>query len=176
MAAPTSERKLKTREEPLDLSLTEIAGENVLERFRHDLENIGMDLEMFENRMGSLMRVPGLRAPTPRWGLSSTGPIDLEDAGTEYRVHVDLPGVQKEEAMIRFLDQTLEIRAEAQKVREGERKDFVYRERTDTSLLRRIEFPTPVLAEKSDAKLQNGVLTVTVPKQKPSKEHVVRLG
>ena len=172
----TSGPKIKTRDEPLDLSLTEIAGENVLERFRQDVRNVGLDLEIFENRVGSLLRPTFPRSLPSFWGGAIPGPVDLEDAGSEFKVHVDLPGVKKEEAMIRFLDQILEVRTEAQKVKEMERKNFVYRGRAEAAFVSRVEFPTPVVPEKAEAKLENGVLTVAVPKLKPSKEHVVRLG
>src|SRR5512135_1261932 len=143
MAAATS-RRLKTAEEPVELSLPEITVEPVLERFRKDLRNIGLDLEMFEHRLGRPMDLTGLWAPpSPLFG-GVVGPLDLEDTGTEYSVRIDLPGAKKDAIVVRFLDQTLDIRAEKEKLQETHKKNYVYRGRVEESFHRRVSFPTPV--------------------------------
>jgi HSP20 family protein len=161
--------KLKTTERPMDLALIEAAGENMLERFRQDLRDIGLDLELFENRMGTM-----LRSPTPRWlptrWEESVAPLDLEETPTHYVLRMNLPGVVKEQVSVRFLDQSLDVEAEAKAVQETERKNYVHRERRETGYHRLLSFPTPVVPEKAEAKLEHGVLVVTVPKQKPAKE------
>ena len=173
--AETQGRKPRGHEAPLDMNLAEIAGENVLARFREDLRNIGADLEIVESRVGGWGPLPLSRAAFPRWSRTMWRPVDLEETPTDYRVRVDLPGVRKEEATIRFLDQDLEIRVEAKSAVEGERRNFVFRERLETSSVRRIPFPTPVIPENAEARLEEGVLTVTVPKQVPSQELKVEL-
>lgn len=173
--AAASSRRVKTVEEPVELSLPEIAVEPVLERFRKDLRNIGVDLEMFENRLARPMDLGSLwTLPTSISG-GIMGPVDLEDTGTDYAVRVDLPGAKKDDIVVRFLDQTLDVRAEKEKVVEAHKKNYVYRGRTEESYSRRVSFPTPVRTEKAEAKLVDGVLTVTVPKVKPEKELRVQI-
>lgn len=161
-------------ERPLELGLVETAGENILERFRQDLRDIGLDIELFENRMGNLLRtpLPRLTAPVWReaWRETGVAPLDLEDTGTSYQVCMNLPGVPKELVGIKFFDQTLEIEAETKSTKETERKSYVLRERKEAAYHRRIDFPTPVAPEKAEAKLDHGVLVVNVPKVKPAKE------
>lgn len=160
-------------ERPLETSLVETAGENILERFRQNLHDIGLDIELFENRVGNMLRspIPG----RPLWREETVAPLDVEDTGTNYHVRMNLPGVPKELVGIKFYDQTLEIEAESKATKETERKNYVLRERKETSYHRRLDFPTPVAPEKAEAKLDHGVLVVSVPKVKPAKELRVNL-
>jgi HSP20 family protein len=163
------ETKAKAIEEPADWSTIEAAGEDLLERFREDLREIGLDLELFENRMGSLAAFPLPRLAFP--ALKGTAsPLDLEETATNYQVRVNMPGVPKELVGIKFHDQTLDVEAEMKEAKETEKRSYVLRERRATEYHRRVSFPTPVTPEKAEAKLEHGVLTVTVPKVKPAKE------
>jgi HSP20 family protein len=168
MAVESSSR-LKTIARPMDLAMIEAAGENMLKRFHEDLRDIGLDIELFEDRMGQM-----LRGTTPWWVPTrweeTTTPLDLEETPTHYLVHMNLPGVPKEKVNVRFFDQNLEIEGESKAVKETERKNYVRRERTEREYHRLLSFPTPVVPEKAEAKLEHGVLVVNVPKQKPAKE------
>ena len=156
-------------EKPSDWSMIEAAGDNILERFREDMREIGVDLELFQSRMENLIGIPLPRVylPTPK-GMAT--PLDIEETPTDYLVHMNLPGVPKELIGIKFHDQSLEIEAEAKAVKETEKKHYVLHERRETEYYRRLNFPMPVAPEKTEAKLEHGVLTVTVPKLKPAKE------
>jgi HSP20 family protein len=168
--AEESSSKLKTIARPMDLGMIEAAGDNMLKRFHEDLRDIGLDIELFENRMGKMLRgATPWWIPTP-WREETMTPLDLEETPTRYLVHMNLPGVTKEQVTVRFLDQNLEIEAEAKAVKETERKNYVHRERTEEEYHRLLSFPTPVVPEKAEAKLEHGVLVVNVPKQKPAKE------
>ena len=168
--------RLKTVERPLEQNLIDTAGANMMDRFRQDLRTIGRELEEFETRIGTALWTP-IPRPTPSLleRVDVAGPMDLEDQGTEYLVHVDVPGIKKDELLIRFLDQSLEIKAETEKIRESEQRNYVYHERSSTGIQRRVNFPTPILPEKAEATLEHGVLTVIVPKQKPAKETRIRI-
>lgn len=164
-------RGLKAIEEHLDLGLME-TGESMLEKFRQDLRDVGLDLELFESRLGRGLRPTGPRFPAVTGGLL-WAPLDLKDTGSNYEVRLNLPGVRKNDVELKFLDQTLEVSAETAEEKETEHKNYVYRERAEAGFHRRVTFPAPIVSERSSAKLQDGVLTVTVPKQKPAKEHRV---
>jgi len=166
----TTVAKVSPRERPLDWTLVEAAGENVLDRFREDLRDIGLDIELFESRIGNYMRppIPRLMPPTLKAGIMA--PLDIEDKGTNFEVRMNLPGIPKELVGIKFSDQTLEIEAETKAVKESERKNYVLRERLETEYRRRVNFPSPVAPEKAEARLDHGVLVVSIPKVKPAKE------
>ncbi len=171
------EPKTRTLARPTDWNMIEAAGENMLDRFRQDLRDIGLEIDLFPSRMGNLWGVPFPRMTLPTWTTwkEVTTPLDLEDMGTGYQVRMNLPGVPKELVGIKFLDQTLEIEAETKAVKETEKKNYVLHERKEAEFYRRVNFPTPIAPEKAEAKLDHGVLSVTVPKLKPAKELKVPL-
>jgi HSP20 family protein len=169
------EPRVRTIERPLDWSLIEAAGENVLERFRQDLRDIGLDIELFETRMGNMLRTPVPRVPLLARKEEFVPALDIEDTGTNYLVRMNLPGVPKDLVAVKFLDQNLEVEAETKAVKETEKKNYVLKERTEAGYHRRISFPTPIAPEKAEAKLDHGVLAVTIPKLKPAKELKVPL-
>jgi len=166
----TTLSKVSPRERPMDWSIIETAGENVLDRFREDLRDIGLDIELFESRMGNWMQRPLPRPILPVGKPGIVAPLDIEDKGSHFEVRMNLPGIPKELVGIKFSDQLLEIEAEVKAIKETEHKNYVVRERLDTEYHRRVSFPSPVAPEKAEAKLDHGVLVVNVPKLKPAKE------
>jgi HSP20 family protein len=175
--ALSSERHVKTLEEPLNiLPQLEEAGENVLERFRQDLRDAGFDMDLFENRLRNLMYTSLPRMTMlPRWYEKITPPVDIEETPTTYLVKTNLPGVPKDKIEIRFWGQNLDVKADVEPVKETTTKNYLYRERMEASFHRRVRFPAPILPEKTEASFENGILTVSVPKLEPAKEHRVRV-
>jgi len=173
--AMSSERRLKTIEEPLNVGQLEEAGENVLERFRQDIREVGLDMELFENRLRNLMRTSLPRGFPTRFEEGIVPALDVEETPTTYLVRTNMPGVPKEKVEIHFWGQTLDVKAEVEPVKEVATKSYLYRERMEASYHRRLRFPTPILPDKTEATLENGILTVTVPKLEPAKEHRIRV-
>ncbi len=94
--------------------------------------------------------------------------MDVVDKGTAFEVMVDLPGVKKEDIVISVEGSKVTIRAEMKaekEEREGER--VIYTERSATSYARNFELPAAVTEDGADAKFDNGVLTLTLPKREP---------
>ena len=96
--------------------------------------------------------------------LRDTFKIDIEEAEKEYIVEAELPGVKKEEIDLGIEDDNLCISVNRQEESAKEGKNFVHRERRMASMSRRIRLADANLAEIK-AKLDEGVLTVTIPKQ-----------
>jgi HSP20 family protein len=173
--AMSSERHLKTIDEPLNVAQLEEAGENVLERFRQDLREVGLDMELFESRLRSLMHQPFPRTIPIRWEERVTPPVDIEETPTNFVVKTALPGIPKDKIEVRFWGQNLDVKGEVEPVKETTTKNYLYRERLEASYHRRVHFPMPILPEKTEALLENGILTLTVPKVEPAKEHKIRV-
>lgn len=173
--ALSSERRIKPLEEPLSMTQLEEAGDNVMESFRQDMRELGLNLEVFENRMWNMLRIPFPRIALPRWEEGVLPLTDVEETPTNYLVRMNLPGVPKDKVEIRFWDQNLDLKADVMTHKETERKNYVYRERTETGYHRRLNFPTPIVADKTEAVLENGILTVTVPKLKTAEEKRIRV-
>ncbi|MCC8395501.1 Hsp20/alpha crystallin family protein [Paraburkholderia sp. MMS20-SJTR3] len=95
--------------------------------------------------------------------------IDVVDEGPVLRVTVELPGIEREDISVAAEDGTLILRGEKkQDVRSEE--DGCYRlERAYGSFVRTIPMPDNVDPERTLAKFDNGILTLTVPKIEPSR-------
>ena len=93
---------------------------------------------------------------------------DLIDSGKEYRVKAEVPGITKDKLDITVTDREIKIEGEAKTDLHEEKEGFVRQERGYSRISRRVAFPEPVVAEKAEASLNNGVLEVRVPKKTPT--------
>ncbi len=93
--------------------------------------------------------------------------IDVADRGEEFQVTADLPGYRPEDVDLRVVDQTLYLDAERSEETNVEEAEFVHRERGHRSVSRRVHLPEPVDVDDVTATMENGVLTLTVPKVTP---------
>jgi HSP20 family protein len=90
--------------------------------------------------------------------------VDLNDLGDHYEAFIEVPGVEKEAVQVHMTKTTLEVNAEVE-VEKEEKKEFLMRERNHQEIYRRIVFPEEIISEEAEAKVANGLLTVTVPKR-----------
>lgn len=102
----------------------------------------------------------GLRLRTPL--------VDVVDAGREFLVKAELPGVAKEDLDLSVTPEGLELRAETKREREEKDEDYYYRERVYGGYRRALSFPEEVLPDQAEATLKDGVLEVRVPKKAPA--------
>lgn len=96
----------------------------------------------------------------------STPRIDLAQSENGYEVEAELPGVKKEDVKILVVGKNVSIEAEVK--RELERKEgeaMVREERVIKKFSRSFTLPTEVDNTRAVAKLENGVLTLTLPKK-----------
>lgn len=77
--------------------------------------------------------------------------------------HLDLPGFLKENVKIQVLDNQLIIRGHRDKPSYGEKPEWKTQERQFGKYERSFSLPAYAMAEKTKAKFDNGVLTVTIP-------------
>jgi HSP20 family protein len=102
--------------------------------------------------------VPAHRAATPT--------LDLSESERGWTVKLDMPGVAKEDVQINVEGRRISVQAESQ--REEERKDgerIVWRERSSARYARSFVLPVEVDQADAQAKLENGVLTLVLPKR-----------
>jgi HSP20 family protein len=88
------------------------------------------------------------------------------DRNDRYDVLVDLPGVKKEDIQVTIEGNRVAIAAETKsekEVKEGER--LIHSERYAASYARSFELPAEVTEEGAEARFENGVLRLTLPKR-----------
>jgi len=92
--------------------------------------------------------------------------LDVAESDRAYTVKLDMPGVAKEDVKVSIEGRQVNVQAQSEKAderREGER--VVYRERSITAYARSFTLAAEVDQTEAQARLENGVLTLTLPKR-----------
>ena len=94
--------------------------------------------------------------------------LDVVETERAYNVKLEVPGVTKDDVKVSVEGRQVTVQASTQ--RSDEKKDgerLVYRERATTSYARTFTLPVEVDQAEAGAKLDHGVLTLTLPKRGP---------
>lgn len=100
--------------------------------------------------------------------------IDVVENERGYQVEADLPGVTKNDVKVSVDGQRVTIEAEVR--RETERKEgetVMHAERVVRKYARSFELPHEVDDSQAVAKLENGVLTLTLPKKQAAQSRLL---
>ena len=95
--------------------------------------------------------------------LRDTFKIDIAEKESEYLVEAELPGVKKDEIDLNIDDESLCIMVNHSREDNSDGKNYIHRERRGASMNRRIRLASVNLSAIT-AKLEDGVLTITIPK------------
>jgi HSP20 family protein len=119
---------------------------------------------MFEDFFASL-------AQSGAWAEAgaSVPRLDLRETDKEYEIEAEMPGVEKADLKVAIDHQRVTIEGECRKAnerREGE--NVVYSERSARKFMRSFTLPSEVDDAAAQARLENGVLHLTLPKKQGS--------
>lgn len=89
---------------------------------------------------------------------------DIQDAGDHFLLEVDVPGVKAEDINVTMEDGVLNIEGERRHEERTEEKGYSRIERSFGSFHRRFSLPETANADAIDAKVDNGVLRITIGK------------
>ena len=99
--------------------------------------------------------------------------IDWKETPEAHIFKADLPGVKKEEVKVEVEDgRVLQISGERSKEQEEKNDKWHRVERSSGKFMRRFGLPENVKMDEIKANMENGVLTVTVPKKEEKKPEV----
>lgn len=102
--------------------------------------------------------------------------LDLKEDSHSYYVMLEVPGVTRAKLDISLQEKTLLIRGHKER-RQQEKDVTLHRtERGCGSFSRGIVLPSPVKSDHTKARLDNGVLLVTLPKQEETKTRQIPIG
>lgn len=119
---------------------------------------------MFEDMLAPLTRGSAM-SPWTAEGVVSPR-LNVSETEKDFQVQAELPGVNKEDVKVSVENQRVTIEGEAR--RESEQRDgenVLYSERSASKFMRSFVLPAEVDEANAQARMDNGVLTLTLPKK-----------
>ena len=102
-------------------------------------------------------------------------PIEVADKGKEFDIRAELPGVKKEDLDIDIEKDFLKINAKKFDEAKEENKNYKHSEFSYGEYSRTIQLPEEIDIDKTEAKLEHGVLKIIAPKLLKEKEQSKKL-
>jgi len=108
---------------------------------------------------------PAARTDMSKYGFNPS--CEVKEDKMAFHLKVDLPGVPKDAIKIDLHDNRLTITGERSEEKKTEEKDSktYFSEMFYGSFSRSMTFPVAVDTERTEARYENGVLTMTIPKK-----------
>lgn len=101
-------------------------------------------------------------------------PIDVKADADSFTISALLPGVSPEDLDIQIVNEIVTIAGEI-KTNRDENENYLLTERPSGKFHRVLTLPTPLDANKVEADLENGILTLVVPKAEEAKPHTIKI-
>jgi HSP20 family protein len=136
--------------------------EDIFDSFRRDIENsfvAPLWPTSWERRLPSFLTEVDTRTPL----------CDMVDKGERYELSLEVPGIPKEKIDIKATQNHLEVSGQQEKKTEEKGRNYVYNERSYRTFSRSIPIPEEVIPSKIDAKMENGILHIALPKKTATK-------
>jgi HSP20 family protein len=102
-------------------------------------------------------------------------PLDVAESDNEFVIHASLPGVKPEDVQITVHGDTVTIRGEHRAEEEKQGKNWLVRERRLGGFHRSLALTAPIDSTKANAKFDNGVLILTLPKAEQAKPKQIKV-
>lgn len=101
--------------------------------------------------------------------------LDVYQTPGEVVVEAALPGLKPEDISIDITGDTLTIKRESKTEQEVERGEYLYQERRYGAFFRSVVLPGGLKSDKADATMEDGVLTLTIPKAEEIKPKAIKV-
>lgn len=98
--------------------------------------------------------------------------MDVMQKDEAYTITADLPGIKKDQLTISYDNERLTIEVTAHEEQEQETKNYIHKERRHVNMKRAI-YLVDIDDKNIKARLEDGVLTVQVPKKMPVETRVL---
>jgi HSP20 family protein len=129
--------------------------DQLFDRFRTNVD------ELFWGPRTNLMATPEYRMPL----------VDIVDLGDKYEMHVEMPGIKKEDICIEVTPTMVEISAEHEEKSEDKGKNWLRQERSSMDFYRSFQVPDTLKTGKVEAELKDGILMLMLPKAEPKPKY-----
>lgn len=101
--------------------------------------------------------------------------VDIKEGKHDFKLKVDLPGIDKKDVIIAMENGVLSIQGERVEEKKEESDNYYRVERVSGKFYRRFALPETADAEKIQANMTKGVLEVTIPKKEIAKPKSIEI-
>ena len=101
--------------------------------------------------------------------------VDMYEDKDDVVVKAELPGIEKDNIEVNLADNTLTIKGVKKKQEETKNENYYRSERYYGSVMRSVELPRDVQADKVKASFKNGVLEIRMPKTEEAKTREIKV-
>ena len=129
-----------------------------------DLDKV---FDNFKRDFEQMLATSGTKFSFPKT-LESSLTCNIVDEGDKFVVTTDMPRIKKSEVNLNVGDDYIEISAEHKESEEEKKRKFIRKEQSEISVHRRMSLPEKVKSTNVKAKLEHGILTIDLPKEKPT--------
>ncbi len=95
--------------------------------------------------------------------------VDIREEDAEYVVEAELPGLTEKDIEVKVENDMLTIASSKEASREEKKGGYLLRERRSESFRRSFVLPADVDREKIEARFENGLLVLSLPKSEAAK-------
>jgi HSP20 family protein len=140
----------------------------------NDLDRLFSTLHFLQRGLDAAPAVWPGRQPVD-WQSDAAPKANLYDLGDSFEMSAEVPGIKKEDLAVKIQGNYLEISGkrefaapEGYKAHRGERQNIAF--------TRSFTLPADIDPEKAAAKLEDGILTLTLPKAATAKARQITIG
>lgn len=101
--------------------------------------------------------------------------LDVSETDKDYRLELELPGINKEDIDIKLENNIITIKGEKKMNNEHKDSSFYTRERFYGTFSRALVLPTDIKSEEVETIFKDGVLTMKIPKAKDTNAKQIKI-
>lgn len=101
-------------------------------------------------------------------------PVDVKEIDDGYSIQAMLPGLKPDEVEIKIINETVSLKGEF-KPQIQENTTYILQERPSGKFCRTITLPDVLDASKAEAKMENGILVLNIPKAEEAKPKTIKI-
>ena len=112
-----------------------------------------------------------------QWGQGENQvyfPVDVKEVNDEFTISAMLPGLKPDDVEIQIVNENVTLKGEF-KNDIDDTANYILQERPSGKFVRTVTLPDTLNAAKAEAKMENGILTLEIPKAEEAKPKMIKV-
>jgi HSP20 family protein len=145
-----------------------------LASMRSDFDRLFSDLEreVFAPMVTGRRSGEGMESVLNVW----SPPVNIVEKEREVMVTASVPGLRPEDLNVEVEGNVLSVSGETRQETEDKESNYYRREIVQGRFYRQVQLPVEVEVDKANARFENGMLMVSIPKSQQTRRHKIKIG